>query len=403
MPNQTGRRSAAGFGSIRRKTFVQRGKTYTYWEARYTEGYDPLTGKQVQRTINGKTQREVAQRLRKATAELAKGMLPVLCSQTVGQWLELWSRDYLIGIRPSTAYSYRATIRNHIQPAFCNVRLEDLTPHMIQQFYKRLSEERSPKTVRNIHGVFHCALQQAVKNGLLSENPAEACVLPRKKKSEPHPMDESLISSFLEAIRGECFEQVFFVTLFTGLRRGEVLGLTWDAIDFTRGTIRVDKQLQRARERRAGCTLVETKSGKARLLTPAKDVVDALQLVKKRQSLWAQASDNAFSNPMNLVFTDSTGRHLEPNTVYNHFKRIVQSIGAPEARFHDLRHSYAVISLQMGDDVKTVQENLGHASAAFTMDVYGSVTSQMKKASANRMEQFIQSLPYAPYADSIHP
>ena len=81
-----------------------------------------------------------------------------------------------------------------------------------------------------------------------------------------------------------------------------------------------------------------------------------------------------------------------PNTVYNHFKEIVTRIGAPEVRFHDMRHSYAVAALQAGDDVKTVQGNLGHATAAFTLDVYGHVTDQMKEESANRMERFIHSV-----------
>lgn len=95
---------------------------------------------------------------------------------------------------------------------------------------------------------------------------------------------------------------------------------------------------------------------------------------------------------MNLVFTHELGEYLNPNTVYNHFKEIVARIGAPEVRFHDMRHSYAVAALQAGDDVKTVQGNLGHATAAFTLDVYGHVTDQMKEESANRMERFIQSV-----------
>ena len=92
---------------------------------------------------------------------------------------------------------------------------------------------------------------------------------------------------------------------------------------------------------------------------------------------------------MNLVFTHELGGYLNPNTVYNHFKEIVKKIGEPGLRFHDMRHSYAVAALQIGDDVKTVQNNLGHATAAFTLDVYGHVTDQMKEESANRMERFI--------------
>ena len=92
------------------------------------------------------------------------------------------------------------------------------------------------------------------------------------------------------------------------------------------------------------------------------------------------------------MFTDELGHHLKHQTVYLEFKKIVTEIGAPNARFHDLRHSFAVSSIRAGDDIKTVQENLGHATAAFTLDVYGHVAEKMKLESANRMEQFIRSV-----------
>ena len=93
-----------------------------------------------------------------------------------------------------------------------------------------------------------------------------------------------------------------------------------------------------------------------------------------------------------FVFTDDMGHHLSASTVYKSFKKVMQEIGSPETRFHDLRHSYAVASIKSGDDIKTVQENLGHATAAFTLDVYGHVTEQMKKDSAARMERFIKAV-----------
>ena len=93
-----------------------------------------------------------------------------------------------------------------------------------------------------------------------------------------------------------------------------------------------------------------------------------------------------------FVFTDELGHHLSPQNVYREFKRMVAAIGSPSTRFHDLRHSYAVAAIRSGDDIKTVQENLGHATAAFTLDIYGHVTKQMKQDSADRMERFINSV-----------
>ena len=99
-----------------------------------------------------------------------------------------------------------------------------------------------------------------------------------------------------------------------------------------------------------------------------------------------------WDNPLNLVFTNDTGRNLSAQTVYLHFKKLIAEAGYPDTRFHDLRHSYAVAALQAGDDIKTVQENLGHHAAAFTLDVYGHVTEKMKNESAARMEAFMQEV-----------
>jgi len=105
-----------------------------------------------------------------------------------------------------------------------------------------------------------------------------------------------------------------------------------------------------------------------------------------------QAWKNGKERQTALVFTNDFGGHLRPQTVYAHFKKLAASVGAPNARVHDLRHTYAVLSLQNGDDVKTVQGNLGHATAAFTLDVYGHVSERMKEDSANRMQRYIEGL-----------
>ena len=127
------------------------------------------------------------------------------------------------------------------------------------------------------------------------------------------------------------------------------------------------------------------------MITPAAFVVDALKRHKVRQTE-ARLKAGPLWQEEGLVFTDEVGHRLSPNTVYHNYKRLVASIGLPDARLHDLRHSYAVASLRAGDDIKTVQSNLGHHTAAFTLDVYGHVTEEMKRASAERMEKFIQGV-----------
>ena len=392
-------KGASGAGSIRRKTVKRNGKEYTYWEARYTTGYDPGTGKQIQRSVSGKTQREVAEKLRSITTEIDRGVYIAPSKMRLGEWLDIWTDTYLEGIKPRTKDIYCSFVRLHIKPALGAIRLEELTPHAIQSFYNALLKEHngkpalSPKTVKEIHGVMRLSLKQAVLNGYLRSNPTDACTPPRVVKKELTPLNESQIAKFLQAIRGHELEDLFFVALFTGMRQGELLGLTWDCVEFAWDNIIVNKQMQLHQEKGInGYELVPTKNGKSRTIVPAPAVMERL---KHRRSIQAEqklAAGSAWQNPHELVFTDALGGHLTKSSVYRAYKKLVASIGRPDARFHDLRHSYAVAAIRSGDDIKTVQGNLGHATAAFTLDVYGHVTPQMKRESADRMERFIKAV-----------
>lgn len=391
------KKAAAGTGTIRKKTVTRNGKEYTFWEARFTTGYDPGTGKQIQRSITGKTQRDVAQKMKAALADLDSGTYIAPCKMTVSEWLDIWSAEYLGNVKPSTVCAYNATIRTHIKPGLGAIKLEALNAHTIQGFYNSLgvpTAERnaiSPKTIKNVNGVLHRALQQAVSNGYIHFNPADACILPRIEKKELHPLDETQISAFLKAIQGHRFEDVFITTLFTGMREGEVCGLTWDCVRLDRGTILINKQLQNVRNSGGKYQLVPTKNSKGRTITVAPFIVETLRKVQKKQLENRLRYGTLWQNT-NFVFTNELGEHLMPKTVYRDFKIVMDSIGSPETRFHDLRHSYAMVAIRSGDDIKTVQENLGHATAAFTLDIYGFVTEKMKQESANRMQQFIQAV-----------
>ena len=128
-----------------------------------------------------------------------------------------------------------------------------------------------------------------------------------------------------------------------------------------------------------------------RVIVLAPTVIELFKAQRTKQALMMLDAGCAWEDN-NLIFTNPTGGYLSYRTVYDCFKRVVKKLGFPNTRFHDLRHTYAVAAIKSGDDIKTVQENLGHATAAFTLDVYGHVTSQMKQVSASRMEQFISAV-----------
>ncbi len=174
---------------------------------------------------------------------------------------------YCGGVKPRTLEIYKTDIRVHIKPALGAIRLESLNTQTIQSFYNKLAKEgreirrkdkkgkitvtkapMSAKSIKNIHGVLHKALQQAVLIGSLRFNPTEACTLPRQEKKELAPLDDEQIAAFLAAIQDSDMKTLLTVTLFTGMREGEVLGLMWECVDFEAGTITINKQLQRYRE-----------------------------------------------------------------------------------------------------------------------------------------------------------
>ena len=383
-------RNAHGAGTIRQRSDGR-------WEARYTVGRDPGTGKQIQKSVYGKTQKEVRQKLQQAIVAIDEGVYMEPSRLTVGAWVDLWLEEYNSDIKPLTKSAYEAHIRNNIKPALGAVKLSALNATHVQKLYNTLhkgTDKRpplSPKTIKNLHGVLHKALKQAVELGYIKFNPSDACKLPRVERVEIKPLDEDQISVFLQAIQGHKYEYVYLVDLFTGMREGEILGLTWDCVDFKEGSIFICKQLIKEKKKGGAFLFAPLKNDKTRRITPAPFVMRALQEQRRVQAEWQIKAGPLWENS-GLVFTNELGGHLVHGTVYNNFKRIVQSIGIPEARFHDLRHSYAVAALQSGDDVKTVQEALGHHTAAFTLDVYGHVSERMKRDSAERMEGFIMGL-----------
>ena len=413
MPRKSNTRAAQGSGTIRQRADGT-------WEARFVVGHDPGTGKPVRKSVYAKTQKEVRQKLAQAVAAVDDKSYREPCKMTLGEWLDIWVDTYLKDVKPRTLKIYQDDIRLHIKPYLAAVKLNELDTHTVQRFFNTLlrSGKRVPKrdkegkivkkdgktvyegaplsskTVKNVHGVLHGALRQAVVNRYIPINPADGdfCKLPKIQKQEIKPLDEVQIADFLKAIHGDRFEELFLVTLFTGLRQGEILGLTWDCVDFDNGTLLVNKQMQLHQEQGIKAyQLVPTKNSKSRTITAAPSV---MSLLRRRRAI--QAQQHLEAGPLwqdsDLVFTDELGRHLTKSSVYRSFKKIVAAIGRPDTRFHDLRHSYAVAAIRSGDDIKTVQGNLGHATAAFTLDVYGHVTDQMKQASAARMEAFIKSV-----------
>ena len=329
------------------------------WEARYTLGINPGTGKQIQKSVYGKTQKEVRQKLTAITAEIDSGTYQEPCKMTVNDWLDIWLKDYQIGVKDSTAYLYERQAKLYLRPALGNIPLETLKAHTVQRLYNLLSQEHdgqpalSAKSIKNIHGVLHKALQQAVLLNYIRYNPTTACVLPKIVKKEIHPLTDQQTAQLLNLLKGSKYEIPLTVDLFTGLREGELLGLMWDCVDFEKGTLLINKQLRRSQRKGGTYYFSPPKNNKSRTITPAPYVIKLLQAQKVQQARQRLMAGPAWEDS-GLVFTNEFGRYVSYRAIFDSFKRIVKRIGLPDARIHDLRHPYVkhttkIFSLRLMD------------------------------------------------------
>ena len=393
-------KNAKGGGTIRKRSDGR-------WEARYTLGIDPKTGKQIQKSVYGKTQKEVRQKLTAITAEIDDGTYIPPDKTTVEQWLNIWLKEYMGDKKYGTVRNYKNACKYHIIPYIGQYRLSELKPYTIQALYNRLGREEdgkkalSPKTIHNVHGVLSKALNQAVWNEMIRSNPAQLTTRPRKTRKDITTLSDEQIQKFGALVEQDSYRAILKFILFSGVRESEAIGLTWDCIDFDRGTIRIYRQMLKRTKEAGGYTLASLKNDKERLLTPPPMLMTMLKEQKREQVERRMKAGPAWRGWNSVeeqktwfVFTTEFGDHYCPQTVYAHFKKIARQIGAEKANVHSLRHTYAVLCLQNGDDVKTVQSNLGHATAAFTLDVYGHVSEKMKQDSAERMEAYMRSTVY---------
>ena len=210
------------------------------------------------------------QKLKAATSAVDNGTYTEPSDMTVAQWLHIWTDGYLENIKPSTAHLYRRSVELYLNPGLGAVKLCALKTQQIQAFYngllrpaKKTTAPLSPKTIKNVHGILHKALQQAVANGTLRQNPADACILPKITKKEMTVFDDDAATAFLRAIQGHVHELLYKATLFTGMREGELLGLTWDCIDFTNERSLSGSRRGRSRKRAASIISLHPRTGNA--------------------------------------------------------------------------------------------------------------------------------------------
>jgi len=327
----------------------------------------------------GKKQSEVIAKLDEAANDLRRGMLAVGSNTTLQEYLENWLENvHKPTIRLSTYLNYRKLLKNYLVPGLGKVKIHRLTPQQVQGFYsQKISQGLAPKTVNNIHGVLHKALDNAVKWNILARNVCDAVTPPRIPRKEKNVLAKQQAHTLLEEVRAHRLEALLTLAITTGMREGELLALHWQDINFEDCSL----QVKRAVSYLKGYGYVEsepkTAKGRRMIKLPV-FVVDILMRHKVQQEEQRREVGGAWIEK-DLVFTNAQGYFYSASTLRKVFRRFLVSIGLPHMRFHDLRHSAATILLIMGVHPKIVQEILGHSQITMTLDVYSHALPSMQE------------------------
>lgn len=368
------------------------------WETRVRVGTD--NGKPKYRSIYGRTKKEAEEKLAEITTQLKTGTYANPSNVTLGEWINEWINGRP-NIRETTRAFYDSLIRVHIAPALGDIKLNRLTTRDIQTLLNEKMVDGavrggglSAATIRYIHVCIQSTLKQAVKERLLIVNPAEAVERPQIPPKEMKTLTIEQVGIFLEEAKQDPNYAAFLLDLSTGLRRGELLGIWWDDIDFEKSTLTIRRQLSkrsRTAEKhldRLFFTQPKTNAGHRQLSLPS-NVLHALKDHRKRQHEARLIMGGAYLNP-DIVFATPEGGPLCPDSFYKSFKRILRKAGLPNVRFHDLRHTYATMALQAGISPKTIQAVLGHANISTTLNIYGHVTKEMHTQAAEIMGDILE-------------
>jgi len=366
---------ANGEGTIRSKP-----RADGRWEARYTADVD---GVWKRRSVFGRTKAETSRKLRAALSARDAGANPTATKETVAGFLASWLKGAESTLRPRTAMAYRQVVRDHLIPGLGHVLLARLRPEQVQAMHAAmLTKGRSPKTIANTHGVLHAALQQAVRWRLIPANVAGLVRPPRRPRPEMHVLAPEQVRALLDAADAaqDQHAALWALALATGLRQGELLGLSWPDVELARGLLHVRRSLTHLP---SGDVFGEPKSASSRRsVRLGAGIVDRLARHRAKEAETALREGRSY-DLAGPVFRRADGRPLSASIVLKAWHRALERSGLPLLRFHDARHSVATTLLARGLSPRLVADVLGHANVSTTLAVYAhSTASQHDQAAA---------------------
>ena len=337
---------------------------------------------------------------RKAEAVLARVRSEFEPPQEVGElasnmpfaeYLLEWLDIVKVRVKATTYSSYEAMVKSTLEPYFRKkgYTLQGLEARHIQQFYTEKLKTVKPSSVIHYHAVIHQALKYAMKTDLVTQNVAMKVDRPKRNDYQPVFLDAEELQRLFQVVKGTRLELPVLVAAFYGLRRGEVCGLKWDAIDFERGTITIKHTVTSiqvdGKTKMYAQDSTKTKSS-MRTLPLVGSFAEYFREVKAAQELNKQVCGNCYNYEYDgYVFVDELGDLMKPDYLTAYFPQYIQKHGLKRMRFHDLRHSCASLLLANGVPLKQIQDWLGHSDFSTTANIYAHLDYSSKLSSAQAM------------------
>lgn len=327
-------------------------------------------------TVRGK-KADAQKRLTELLSGLDKGIAPPSSKMTVGQHFESWLDGYVKTNCSTRTYDgYESIIRHHLAPAFGSLALKQLTPQAIQAYYGRTTDTLSNRTILHFHRVLSQSLKYGVRQGYLWRNPCDMVDPPSPHRNTMRTLTIDEAVKLLEVAKDSFFYPIIYLAISTGLRQAEILGLRWRDIDLDMASLSVNQVLYKSGTK-AIFKEPKTNRSRRRVALTAKLGLFLRGYKVERISMSHQLGKTLGLD--DLVFTSYQGEPLNASVLSHAFSRLAKEAGLGAVRFHDLRHTFASLMLLRGAKPKVISEALGHASVAFTMDVYSHIIEGMQE------------------------
>lgn len=376
-------------------TIQQRGKNS--WRLLVSDGFNADgTRRRITRTVHATSRREAEKELAKLIVEVGAGQHADLSKMTFATFTDRWLRDYAeVNLAPKTVHEYKALLKR-ILPTFGHIKLAKIKPLHLLEFYRSLQSNGarqdgkkgglSGNTANHYHRLISSMLGDAVKWQLIPSNPAEQVPPPKiERKRAPH-YDEAQTAAMLEALATESlkYQVMINVAIFGGLRRGELMGLTWPDINFEEDTITINQASQYIPGTGSFTKPPKTDSS-ARTIKMPKATMSMLRTLKRVQSENILQCGELWQGD-NEVFTSDDGKRMHPDTITKWWRKFIKRHELPEMNFHGLRHTSATLLISEGISATNVSSRLGHASTSTTVNIYAHALKSKDQEAADRFD-----------------